>query len=147
MPQRSCCSPDTGVLYGTGQTVANVPGIMVTVGGAALVRIFNSWLPLFLGIAGIEVVAAALFATVAQIKPQHLGPQEQPALDEEEEDDLDDYFDPYEDEFGDGDGSDADDLAGPLGGANDEEVVDTQIPTPTITGTIRWIPFNPDPTF
>ena len=89
MPQRSCCSPDTGVLYGTGQTVANVPGIMVTVGGAALVRIFNSWLPLFLGIAGIEVVAAALFATVAQIKPQHLGPQEQPALDEEEDDDED----------------------------------------------------------
>ena len=89
MPERSCCSPDTGVLYGTGQTVANVPGIMVTVGGAALVRIFNSWLPLFLGIAGIEVVAAALFATVAQIKPQHLGPswQEQPALDKDKDED------------------------------------------------------------
>ena len=58
---------------------------MVTVGGAALVRIFNSWLPLFLGIAGIEVVAAALFATVAQIKPQHLGPQQGMDDDEDEE--------------------------------------------------------------
>ena len=46
--------------------------MFVTVGGAALVRITGSWLPLFLGVASLQVLSGVFFAGVARIKPQHL---------------------------------------------------------------------------
>jgi MFS family permease len=64
--------PDTGVLYATGQTVANIPGMFVTVGGAALLKTFGSWLPLFFGVSSLQVIAGLIFATMAQVSPQHL---------------------------------------------------------------------------
>ena len=59
-------------MYATGQTVANIPGMFVTVGGAALVRATGSWLPLFLGVSGLQVLAAAFFGSVAMISPPQL---------------------------------------------------------------------------
>ena len=46
--------------------------MFVTVGGAALVRVTGSWLPLFLGVAGLQVLSGLFFAGVAKITPQHL---------------------------------------------------------------------------
>ena len=43
--------------------------MFVTVGGAALVRASGSWLPLFVGVAGLQVLSAAFFGSVAMISP------------------------------------------------------------------------------
>lgn len=55
--------------------MANVPGMFVTVGGAWMLQTFGSWLPLFFGVAGFQVLGAAMFATVAQVTPPVFGPK------------------------------------------------------------------------
>ena len=59
-----CCAT---VTYAT--ALHRCPGMFVTVGGAALVRATGSWLPLFLGVSGLQVLSAAYFGAVARISP------------------------------------------------------------------------------